>query len=121
MKQTVEIRGAVPVLAMPFDADSAIDETTSARDDFTWRRGAGHLLRHRQRGNPLTDAERAQVWTGRHLNGTVPLVVATTHASAGHHRSRAWPRLQGNCAIVNPRGGQLVALFRGSRAGGVAL
>ena len=120
MTKTIDIRGAVPVLAMPFDDDGAIDEDSLRREiDFCLEAGSQAIcFGVASESNQLTDAERAQVWTlaARHLNGTAPLIVATSHAS--REGTIALTRLAqdcgADCAMVNPpRGGdQLVALFR---------
>src|SRR5690242_11237323 len=85
MANASAIRGAVPVLAMPFDDDGTIDEKSLRREvDFCLEAGSQALcFGMGSESNQLTDAERAQVWTlvARHLNGALPLIVATTHAS----------------------------------------
>jgi hypothetical protein len=69
----LEIKGAVPVLAMPFDEDGAIDEDSLRREiDFCVEAGSQAIcFGIGSESNQLTDAERAQVWTlaARHLEG----------------------------------------------------
>jgi 4-hydroxy-tetrahydrodipicolinate synthase len=120
MTKTIYIRGAVPVLAMPFEEDGAIDEESLRREiDFCLEAGAQAIcFGVGSESNQLADAERAQVWTlaARHLKGAVPLVVATSHASREGTiaLTRQAQDCGADCAMVNPpRGGdQLVALFR---------
>ncbi len=116
----IDIHGAVPVLAMPFDDNGAIDEQSLLREiDFCLEADSQAIcFGIGSESNQLTDAERAQVWTlaARHLKGAAPLVVATSHAS--REGTIALTRLArecgADCAMVNPpRGGDhLVALFR---------
>src|SRR5436190_10404021 len=121
MAKPVDVRGAVPVLAMPFDEDGAIDEDSLRREiDFCLEAGSQAIcFGIGSESNQLTDAERAQVWTlaARHLDGAAPLVVATSHAS--REGTIALTRLAqdcgADCAMVNPapRAGEgLLALFR---------
>ena len=121
MEKTVVIRGAVPVLAMPFDEDGAIDEESLRREiDFCLEAGAQAIcFGIGSESNQLTDEERARVWTlaSRHLHGAAPLIVATSHAS--REGTIALTRLAqdcgADCAMVNPQprvGERLVALFR---------
>jgi 4-hydroxy-tetrahydrodipicolinate synthase len=115
------IRGAVPVLAMPFDDDGAIDEDSLRRElDFCLEAGAQAIcFGMGSESSMLTDAERQQVWSlaARHLDGAVPLVAATAHAS--REGTIALTHLARECgvdsAMVNPQplaGERLVALFR---------
>jgi 4-hydroxy-tetrahydrodipicolinate synthase len=115
------IKGAVPVLAMPFDADGAIDEESLRRElDFCLEAGAQAIcFGMGSESAMLTDAERRQVWSlaAQHLDGAVPLVAATAHAS--REGTIALTRLARecgvDCAMVNPQplsGDRLVALFR---------
>ena len=121
MAKTVVIRGAVPVLAMPFDDDGAIDEDSLRREiDFCLEAGSQAIcFGVGSESNQLTDAERAQVWTlaALYLNGAAPLIAATSHAS--REGTIALTRLARecgvDCAMVNPQprtGEGLVALFR---------
>ncbi|HEX2185949.1 MAG TPA: dihydrodipicolinate synthase family protein, partial [Chloroflexota bacterium] len=115
------IYGAVPVLAMPFDDDGAIDEDSLRHElDFCLEAGAQAVcFGMGSESSTLTDAERAQVWTlaARHLAGRVPLIAATAHASReGTLALTRLARESGvDCAMVNPQpsnGEQLVELFR---------
>jgi 4-hydroxy-tetrahydrodipicolinate synthase len=115
------IMGAVPVLVMPYDEDGAIDEDSLRRQiDFCLEAGAQAIaFGMGSESAMLTDAERGQVWSlaARHLDGQLPLVAATTHASregtiALTHLAR---ECGADCAMVNPQprsGEQLVGLFR---------
>lgn len=115
------IRGAVRVLVMPFDEDGAIDEESLRRElDFCVEAGAQAVcFGIGSESSTLTDAERQRVWTlaARHLDGSLPLVAATAHASregtiALTHLAR---ECGVDCAMVNPQpygGERLVALFR---------
>ncbi len=108
MAKRVEIKGAVPVLAMPFDDDGQIDEESLRREiDFCVEAGSQAICYGiGSESNQLTDAERERVWTlsARHLSGSVPLVVATSHAS--REGTIALTRLArecgADCAMVNP-------------------
>ncbi len=115
------IAGAVPVLVMPFDEDGVVDEDSLHRQiDFCLEAGAQAIaFGMGSESAMLTDAERAQVWSlsARHLDGRLPLVAATTHAS--REGTIALTRLAcecgADCAMVNPQqrnGEQLAALFR---------
>ncbi len=115
------IVGAVPVLAMPFDDDGAIDEASLRRElDFCIEAGSQAIaFGMGSESALLTDAERAQVWSlaARHLDGRLPLIAATAHAS--REGTIALTRLAqecgATCAMVNPApysGEQLVGLFR---------
>lgn len=115
------IGGAVPVLVMPFDEDGTIDEGSLRRElDFCLEAGAQAIcFGMGSESSTLTDAERRQVWTlaARHLDGALPLVAATAHASregtiALTHLAR---ECGVDCAMVNPQpysGERLVTLFR---------
>src|SRR4029453_15330261 len=85
MAKRVDIRGAVPVLAMPFDEDGAIDEDSLRREiDFCLEAGSQAIcFGVASESNQLTDEERARVWrlAGRHPNGAVALVRAPPHPS----------------------------------------
>ena len=63
MAKRGEIKGAVPVLAMPFDDDGAIDEDSLRREiDFCVEAGSQAIcFGIGSESNQLTDAERAQV------------------------------------------------------------
>jgi dihydrodipicolinate synthase/N-acetylneuraminate lyase len=133
MPEQRPIRGAVPVLVMPFDDDGAIDDDSLRRElDFCLEAGAQAIcFGMGSESSMLTDAERAHVWSlaARHLDGAVPLVAATAHAS--REGTIALTRLARDsgvdCAMVNPQpgfppaplvraggsgGDQFVALFR---------
>jgi dihydrodipicolinate synthase/N-acetylneuraminate lyase len=119
--KTVDIRGAVPVVAMPFDDDGAIDEESLRREiDFCMEAGSQAIcFGIASESNQLTDAECAQVWSmaARHLNGAAPLIVATAHVSreGTTARTRMARESGADCAMVNPSprsGDALVALFR---------
>src|SRR5687767_12679082 len=121
MAREVLIKGAVPVLAMPFDDDGAIDEDSLRREiDFCLAAGAQAIcFGIGSESNQLTDAERAQVWTlaARQLDDAAPLIAATSHAS--REGTIALTRMAQecgvDCAMVNPAprsGDRLVALFR---------
>ena len=92
MASTSEIRGAVPVLAMAFDDDGAIDEDSLKREiDFCMEAGSQAIcFGIASESNQLTDAECAQVWTlaARHLDGTAPLNCGDGPRPAGKARSR---------------------------------
>ncbi len=118
---TERIAGAVPVLAMPFDDDGMIDEASLRRElDFCIEAGSQAIaFGMGSESAMLTDAERAQAWslTARHLDGRLPLIAATAHAS--REGTIALTRLArecgATCAMVNPApygGEQLVGLFR---------
>ena len=115
------IMGAVPVLAMPFDDDGAIDEASLRRElDFCIEAGSQAIaFGMGSESAMLTDAERAQAWSvaARHLDGRLPLIAATAHAS--REGTIALTKLAqecgATCAMVNPApysGEQLVSLFR---------
>ena len=115
------IVGAVPVLAMPFDDDGAIDEASLCRElDFCIEAGSQAIaFGMGSESAMLTDAERAQAWSlaARYLDGRLPLIAATAHAS--REGTIALTRLAqecgATCAMVNPApygGEQLVGLFR---------
>ncbi len=115
------IVGAVPVLVMPFDEEGAIDEASLRRQlDFCIEAGSQAIaFGMGSESALLTDAERAQVWSlaARHLDGRLPLIAATAHAS--REGTIALTRLAqecgATCAMVNPApysGAELVGLFR---------
>jgi 4-hydroxy-tetrahydrodipicolinate synthase len=121
MASTVDVRGAVPVLAMPFDEDGAIDEESLRRElDFCLEAGSQAVcFGVASESNQLTDEERARVWrlAARHLDGAAPLIVATSHPS--REGTIALTRLArdcgADCAMIDPgprAGERLVALFR---------
>ena len=107
------IVGAVPVLAMPFDDDGAIDEASLRRElDFCIEAGSQAIaFGMGSESAMLTDAERAQAWSlaARHLDGRLPLIAGhCTCQSGGHHR--ADPARAGvRCYL---RDGQSGALWR---------
>ncbi len=118
---SLNLKGAVPVLVMPFNADGTVDEESLIRQiDFCVEASAQAIaFGMGSESAMLTDAERAQVWNcaTRHLNGKLPLVAATSHAS--REGTIALTRLArecgANCAMVNPQprhGERLVGLFR---------
>src|SRR6185503_8419613 len=107
MPNNLLIKGAVPVLSMPFDDDGAIDEDSLRREiDFCLAAGSQAIcFGIASESNQLTDAERAQVWSlaARHLNGAAPLVVATSHASREGTiaHTRLAQECGADCAMVN--------------------
>jgi dihydrodipicolinate synthase/N-acetylneuraminate lyase len=115
------IRGAVPVLVTPFTDSGKVDEDSLLRQlDFCLAAGSKALVfGWGSESHLLTDAELEDVWsaTVRHVNGKVPIVAATTHASREGIIARTklakWCGV--DCAMVNPegrKGDELVALFR---------
>ncbi len=115
------IRGAVPVLSMPFDSNGAVDVDSLIREiDFCLEAGSQAIaFGMGSESNFLTDEERKTVWSAasRHLNGQLPLVVATAHPS--HEGVIALTQLArdcgADCVMVNPElktGESLVRLFR---------
>ncbi len=115
------IRGAVPVLCMPFEANGAVDVDSLLREiDFCVEAGSQAIAFGKGSESPeLTDHERKTVWTAasRHLNGQLPLVVATAHPS--HEGVIALTQLAldcgADCAMVDPdqkKGEELIRLFR---------
>lgn len=120
MSEGKVIKGAVPVLVMPYDENGTIDDGSLRRQlDFCLEAGSQAIaFGMGSESASLTDAERAQVWTlaARHLGGQVPLIAATVHES--REGTIALTRLARecgvDCAMVHPRwsGEQLVALFR---------
>jgi dihydrodipicolinate synthase/N-acetylneuraminate lyase len=114
------IAGAVPVLAMPFDDDGALDLDSLRREiDFCLEAGSQAIaFGIGSESATLTDAERGQAWetAARHLDGRLPLVAATAHAS--DQGTIALTRLARECGVdcamvdPSPRGGdRLVGLF----------
>ena len=114
------IVGAVPVLVTPFDEDGSVDGESLCRQiDFCLEAGAqGIAFGMGSESATLTDAEREQAWrlAARRLDGRLPLIAATAHAS--REGTIALTRLAldcgADCAMVNPqpRGGeQIVSLF----------
>ena len=119
--QQKSIRGAVPVLSMPFETDGSVDVDSLVREiDFCVEAGSQAIaFGMGSESNFLTDEERKTVWSAaaRHLDGQLPLVVATAHPS--HEGVIALTQLAldcgADCAMVNPdqkKGEQLVRLFR---------
>ncbi len=116
------IRGAVPVLLMPFEDNGTIDDESMRRQiDFCVEAGSDALaFGWGTESHLLTDAERQQAWTvaARHTDGRVPLIAATTHpAPAG---VLALTKIAMDCgvdaAMVNPdplRGDRMIGLYRG--------
>jgi 4-hydroxy-tetrahydrodipicolinate synthase len=115
------IAGAVPVLVAPFDDTGAVDEDSLRRQiDFCVEAGSDAIaFGMGTESHMLTDPEREQMWTtaARQLDGCVPLIAATAHAS--RHGTIALTQLASDCgadgAMVNPAplgGDDLVALFR---------
>ena len=115
------IAGAVPVLVATFDDTGAVDEDSLRRQiDFCVEAGS-HALAFGMgtEGHMVTDAERERMWTtaARQLDGVVPLIAATAHAS--RQGTIALTQLALECgadgAMVNPAplgGDELVSLFR---------
>ena len=117
----MSIRGAVPVLVTPFKDNGKVDEKSLLRQlDFCMEAGAQALVfGWGSESHLLTDAELEDMWTAtvRHVDGRVPVVAATSHASregiVARTKLARWCGV--DCAMVNPegrRGDELVALFR---------
>lgn len=117
----MRISGAVPVLVTPFKDSGKVDEDSLLRQlDFCIEAGSQALVfGWGSESHLLTDAELEDLWsvTVRHVDGKVPVVAATTHASREGVIARTklakWCGV--DCAMVNPearKGDQLVALFR---------
>jgi len=117
----MRISGAVPVLVTPFKDSGKVDEGSLLRQlDFCIEAGSQALVfGWGSESHLLTDAELEDLWsaTVRHVNGKVPVVAATSHASREGVIARTklakWCGV--DCAMVNPegrKGDQLVALFR---------
>lgn len=106
---------------MPFNEDGTIDELSLLRQlDFCVEAGS-HAIAFGMGSESalLTDAERVQVWSlaARHLDGQLPLIAATAHASREGTVALTQLALESgaDCAMVNPApysGNQLVGLFR---------
>ena len=117
----MRIAGAAPVLVMPFEDSGKVDEDSLLRQlDFCMAAGAEALVfGWGSESHLLTDAELEDIWsaTVRHVEGRMPVVVATTHASREGvvARTKLAGRCGADCAMVNPEGragDQLVGLFR---------
>lgn len=115
------IKGAVPVLAMPFDDRGEIDDDSMRRQvDFCIEAGSDALaFGWGTESDLLTDAERVQAWTVavEHTAGRVPVIAATSHpAPAGMLAlTRAAKDCGADAAMVNPdrrRGNDVVELYR---------
>lgn len=117
----VPLVGAIPVLVTPFDDDGALDDE-GLRQQIDFCIGAGSqalVFGWGSESHLLTDAEKEHLWrtAANHVNGRVPLVVATSHASregmiALTHVAKD---CGADCAMVNPegrKGEHLVGLFR---------
>ncbi|MBT3265724.1 dihydrodipicolinate synthase family protein [Candidatus Poribacteria bacterium] len=115
------IAGAVPVLVATFDDTGAVDEDSLRRQiDFCVEAGSDAIaFGMGTESHMLTDPERERMWTvaARQLDGGVPLIAATAHAS--REGTIALTQLARDCgadgAMVNPAplgGDDLVALFR---------
>ena len=113
--------GAVPVLVTPFKDSGKVDEGSLLRQlDFCMEAGSQALVfGWGSESHLLTDAELEDMWsvTVRHVDGKIPVVAATSHASREGVIARTklakWCGI--DCAMVNPegqKGDQLVALFR---------
>ena len=79
------IAGAVPVLVAPFEDDGAVDEDSLRRQiDFCVEAGSDAIaFGMGTESHMLTDPERERMWTvaARQLDGVIPLIAATAHAS----------------------------------------
>lgn len=115
------IEGAVPVLAMPFDDEGVIDEDSMRRQlDFCVEAGSQAVaFGMGSESAVLTDSEKSRMWSlaARHVDGRVPVIAATAHASRpGTLEHTAIARDCGvDLAMVNPDrhgGDELVRLFR---------
>lgn len=115
------IAGAVPVLAMAFDDEGVIDEGGLRRQlDFCIEAGSEAVAFGKgSESAVLTDSEKVRVWSlaARHVDGRVPVIAATAHASRqGTLEHTGLARDCGvDCAMVNPApygGDDLVGLFR---------
>ena len=115
------IAGAVPVLAMAFDDEGVIDEGGLRRQlDFCIEAGSEAVAFGKgSESAVLTDSEKVRVWSlaARHVDGRVPVIAATAHASRqGTLEHTGLARDCGvDCAMVNPApygGDDLVRLFR---------
>ncbi len=115
------IAGAVPVLAMAFDDQGVIDEGGLRRQlDFCIEAGSEAVAFGKgSESAVLTDSEKVRVWSlaARHVDGRVPVIAATAHASRqGTLEHTGLARDCGvDCAMVNPApygGDDLVRLFR---------
>ena len=115
------IAGAVPVLVATFDDTGAVDEDSLRRQiDFCVEAGSDAIaFGMGTESHMLTDPERERMWTtaARQLDGGVPLIAATAHAS--REGTIALTQLALDCgadgAMVNPAplgGDELVSLFR---------
>ncbi len=115
------IHGAVPVLVAPFDDTGAVDEDSLRRQiDFCVEAGSNAIaFGMGTESHMLTDPERERMWTvaADQLDGVMPLIAATAHAS--RQGTIALTQLALDCgadgAMVNaaPLGGEaLVSLFR---------
>ena len=113
--------GAIPVLVTPFHDNGMVDDDSLLRQiDFCLEAGSQALVfGWGSESHLLTDAEKEHLWrlSAKHVNGRVPLVAATSHASregmiALTHMAKD---CGADCAMVNPegrRGEHLVGLFR---------
>lgn len=114
------IVGAAPVLVTPFKNDGEVDHTSLLRQlDFCIEAGSQALVfGWGSESHLLLDAELEDLWraTVRHVDGRVPVVVATTHPSrVGVMALTQLAKACGaDCVMVNPgdqRGDDLVKLF----------
>lgn len=115
------ISGGVPVLVMPFDEDGAIDDDSLRREiDFCLEAAVPAIaFGWGSESHTLTDAERQHVWSlaARHVDGRVPVVAASTHASREAIIALTRLAYEGGAdsAMVDPEQlgpGKLVGLFR---------
>ena len=111
----------MPVLAMPFDDEGVIDEDAMRRQlDFCVEAGSQAVaFGMGSESAVLTDSEKRRMWSlaARHVDGRVPVIAATAHASRpGTLEHTAIARDCGvDLAMVNPDrqgGDDLVRLFR---------
>jgi 2-keto-3-deoxy-L-arabinonate dehydratase len=116
----MRISGAAPVLVAPFKDNGEMDEGSLLRQlDFCIEAGSQALVfGWGSESHLLTDAELESMWSAavRHVNGQVPVVVATTHASREGviALTQMASGCGADCAMVNAEaqgGDQLVRLF----------
>ncbi|MBT3603271.1 MAG: dihydrodipicolinate synthase family protein, partial [Candidatus Latescibacteria bacterium] len=117
----MSILGAAPVLVTPFKDDGRVDEESLLRQlDFCIEAGSQALVfGWGSESHLLLDSELENMWraTVHHVDGRVPVVVATTHPSREGMiaLTKLASKCGADCAMVNPgdqRGDQLVSLFK---------
>lgn len=120
MRDKPNIRGAVPVLVMPFDNRGEVDVDSMRRQlDFCVEAGSQAVaFGWGTESQLLTDAEREVIWSAsaRHLDGRLPVIAATTHPAPAGVRSLT--RIAADCGVdaimVDPnplQGDDLTQLF----------